>query len=199
MRFPTRPSSCGWSSSVTCRLLNAGTSEEDRHLMYSKEKILEILEAYDLTKSFRSAAALIGCDHHTVARYVAARAAGLDPSTDIDRPTVPEPFVDKINEWIDRSDGRIRADVVHEKLEAMGYPGSERTTRRVVAALKEQWRRVVASGLHAVDHRTWACGCSGTTRRGRCWPDSGSCCSLPGWRGHGSGSWSRCGTARCRR
>src|SRR5690242_11428602 len=24
---------------------------------------------------------------------------------------------------------------------SMGYPGSERTTRRVVAALKEQWRR----------------------------------------------------------
>lgn len=109
--------------------------------MYSKEQVLEILEAYDLTKSFRSAAALVGCDHHTVARYVAARAAGLDPSEGGDRASVTEPFVDKINEWIDRSDGRIRADVVHEKLGVMGYPGSERTTRRVVAALKEQWRR----------------------------------------------------------
>lgn len=109
--------------------------------MYSKEKILEILEAYDLTKSFRSAAALVGCDHHTVARYVAARAAGLDPSTGSDRESVTEPFVDKIHEWIDRSDGRVRADVVHDKLVAMGYPGSERTTRRVVAAVKEQWRR----------------------------------------------------------
>ncbi len=109
--------------------------------MYSKEKILEILEAYDLTKSFRSAAALVGCDHHTIARYVAARAAGLDPSQGNDRPTVSEPFVDKIHEWVDRSDGRIRGDVVHDKLEAMGYPGSERTTRRVVAAVKEQWRR----------------------------------------------------------
>lgn len=109
--------------------------------MYSKEKILEILEAYDLTKSFRSAAALVGCDHHTVARYVAARAVGLDPSMGGERPTVTEPFVDKIHEWVDRSDGRVRADVVHDKLIAMGYPGSERTTRRVVAAVKEQWRR----------------------------------------------------------
>jgi transposase len=109
--------------------------------MYSKEKILEILEAYDLTKSYRSAAALVGCDHHTVARYVAARAAGLDPSEGGNRPTVSEPFVDKIHEWVDRSDGRIRADVIHDKLMAMGYPGSERTTRRVVAAVKEQWRR----------------------------------------------------------
>ena len=109
--------------------------------MYSKEQILEILEAYDLTKSFRSAAALVGCDHHTVARYVAARAAGLDPSEGSERATVAEPFVDKIHEWVDRSDGRIRADVVHDKLEAMGYPGSERTTRRVVAVVKERWRR----------------------------------------------------------
>jgi hypothetical protein len=109
--------------------------------MYSKEKVLEILEAYDLTKSLRAAAALVGCDHHTVARFVAARAAGLGPAAGSARATVTEPFVDKVHEWVDRSDGRVRADVVHEKLVAMGYPGSERTTRRVVAAVKEQWRR----------------------------------------------------------
>jgi hypothetical protein len=40
------------------------------------EEIMEILAAYDLTHSFRDAAALIGCDHHTVARYVRARNAG---------------------------------------------------------------------------------------------------------------------------
>ena len=49
--------------------------------MLSEEKAMEILEAYDLTRSFRSAAALCGVDHHTVRRYVAARAAGLDPAT----------------------------------------------------------------------------------------------------------------------
>ena len=31
---------------------------------------MEILEAYDLTGSFRTAAKLCGCDHHTVVRYV---------------------------------------------------------------------------------------------------------------------------------
>jgi hypothetical protein len=31
---------------------------------------MEILEAYDLTWSYRAAAELAGCDHHTVARYV---------------------------------------------------------------------------------------------------------------------------------
>ena len=46
------------------------------HPMLSKEKQMDVLEAYDLTKSLRAAAQLAGTDHHTVARYVAARAAG---------------------------------------------------------------------------------------------------------------------------
>jgi hypothetical protein len=42
----------------------------------SAEDIMEILRAFDLTGSFRDAAELAGCSHHTVARYVAARDAG---------------------------------------------------------------------------------------------------------------------------
>ena len=49
-------------------------------------------------------------------------------------------FLDKIEEWVDRSSGQIRADVVHDKLVAMGFTGSERTTRRAVAAAKKAWR-----------------------------------------------------------
>lgn len=111
--------------------------------MLSKEKIVEVLEAYDLTGSYRSAAQLCGVDHHTVRSYVAARNAGLDPtvSTAPPREKVSDPFVDKITEWVERSQGRIRADRVHDKLVAMGYSGSERTTRRVVAAVKTRWRR----------------------------------------------------------
>ena len=44
--------------------------------MKRTEEIMEILAAYDLTHSFRDAAALVGCNHHTVARYVRARDAG---------------------------------------------------------------------------------------------------------------------------
>ena len=112
---------------------------------------MEILAGFDLTGSFRDAAELAGCSHHTVARFVAARAAGLDPSGVGARPTVTEPFVDKVREWVYWSDGRVRADVVHEKLVAMGYPGSERTTRRVVAAGEGAVAPTVASHLHAVD------------------------------------------------
>ena len=42
-------------------------------------------------------------------------------------------FWPKLEEWMERSKGKIRADVAHEKLLALGYPGSERTTRRAVA------------------------------------------------------------------
>jgi len=37
---------------------------------------MEILEAYDLTGSFRDAGVLAGCSHHTVAAHVAVRDAG---------------------------------------------------------------------------------------------------------------------------
>jgi transposase len=109
--------------------------------MLSEDKTMEMLEFYDLTGSYRSAALLAGVDHHTVRARVAARAAGLDPGARVGRAKATDPFADKIVEWIDRSQGRIRADRVHAKLEALGYQGSERTTRRVVAALKVEWRR----------------------------------------------------------
>jgi len=46
--------------------------------MLPKEKGMEVLEAFDLTKSYRAAGQLTGVDHHTVARLVAARALGTE-------------------------------------------------------------------------------------------------------------------------
>jgi hypothetical protein len=45
------------------------------------------------------------------------------------------------DELVERSHGRIRADAAHGKLVALRYQGSERTTRRWVAAAKRRWRR----------------------------------------------------------
>ena len=111
--------------------------------MLPTEKQMEVLEAYDLTKSYRGAAELTGVDHHSVARLVAARALGAELAEGDQqvRSTVAGAFADKIDEWVRRSNARVRADVVHDKLVAMGYHGSERTTRRVVAALKAAWRK----------------------------------------------------------
>lgn len=101
---------------------------------------MEILEAFDLAGTLRGAAELAGCDHKTVAHWVRAREGGgglgvaSRPRPRVDR------FAGKIEEWVERSRGRIRADVAHEKLVAMGYMGSERTTRRAVAVAKRAWR-----------------------------------------------------------
>lgn len=109
--------------------------------MKSDEEIMEILEAFDLTGSYRAAAELAGCDHHTVARYVALRDAGRDPSARPRRERALDPFADKIEEWVERSGGRIRADRAHRRLLAMGYQGSERTTRRALHDAKAAYRR----------------------------------------------------------
>ena len=100
---------------------------------------MNILEAYDLTGSLRDAAELAGCSHHTVARYVAEREQGRAPGGPARRPGVIDPFLPKLEELVERSKGKVRADVAHEKITAMGYAGSERTTRRAVARLKAAW------------------------------------------------------------
>jgi hypothetical protein len=101
---------------------------------------MEILEAYDLTGSYRDAAELAGCDHHTVARYVAARRAGGLAAGPLVRDQLIDPHLAKLAEWVERSRGKLRADVAHDKLVALGYRGSERTTRRAVAAAKTAWK-----------------------------------------------------------
>jgi hypothetical protein len=109
----------------------------------SSEEVMEILEAYDLTGSLRQAAVLANCDHKTVAHWVAVRdATGGAPTMGARRrrPLV-DPFAGKIEELVARSRGRIRADQAHSKLVAMGYEGSERTTRRAVAEAKRRWRQ----------------------------------------------------------
>ena len=110
--------------------------------MKKAEEIMEILEAFDLVGSLRGAAALAGCDHKTVAHYVRLReqAGGGLPSQRRARPLV-DPYAEKIAEWVERSRGRIRADKAHARLVAMGYQGSERTTRRAVAEAKRAWRQ----------------------------------------------------------
>ncbi|MBA3232099.1 MAG: IS21 family transposase [Acidobacteria bacterium] len=105
--------------------------------MKSSGEIMEILEAYDLTGSYRTAAELAGCSHHTVFRYVALREHGTGPKEgQSSRQRLIDPYLPKIEELVERSGGKVRADVVHGKLEAMGHEGSQRTTRRAVAAAK---------------------------------------------------------------
>ena len=100
---------------------------------------MELFEVYDVTKSYVQTANLCGVDPKTVRKAIAEREAGNDTNTRKTRDTSYAPFVEKIIEWVERSSGKVRADVVHRKLLAMGYEGSERTTRRIVNLSKASY------------------------------------------------------------
>jgi hypothetical protein len=87
---------------------------------------MEILEAFDLTRCAWSAAQLVGCDPKTVAAYVARRDAGVAPFSRLRRRRLVDPFLAKVEELVDHSQAKIRADVVHQRLVAMGFGGVER-------------------------------------------------------------------------
>lgn len=114
-------------------------------------EIMEIFEAFDLTDCAHSAAELVGVDAKTVAHYVAIRDAGANPFSRETRPKLIDPYLDKIEELVERSHGKVRADVVHRRhLVPMGFAGDERTTRRAVAAAKSRY-----SAGHRRTYRPW--------------------------------------------
>ena len=116
----------------------------------SDRKIMEILEAFDATGCAHSAAVLAGVDPKTVRRYVAKRDAGEPVDAPVQRPKLIDPFLPKIEELVEQSEGTVRADVLHERLAAMGFTGDERTTRRAVANAKQAWR-----DGHRRQYRPW--------------------------------------------
>jgi len=119
-------------------------------LTKSDREIMDILEAFDLTRCAHSAAELAGVDEKTVARYVTIRDAGGDPFTPARRARGIDPFLGKIEELVANSQGRVRADVVHQRLVAMGFTGTDRTTRRAVAEAKVAWK-----AGHRRKYRPW--------------------------------------------
>ena len=109
-----------------------------------------MLEAFDLTGSLRDAAELAGCSHHTVAKHVAARDAGMLSDQAAPRPMLIDEFLPKVEEWMEHSRGKIRADVAHDKLLGLGFQGSERTSRRAVATVRKSFK-----AGHIRVHRPW--------------------------------------------
>ncbi|MGH9126279.1 MAG: hypothetical protein ACRDZ8_16365 [Acidimicrobiales bacterium] len=118
--------------------------------MKHAEEIMNILDAFDLTRSYTAAGQLAGCDPKMVAYWVGRRDAGALSSTPAVRGRLIDEFAEKLEEWMELSKGRIRADVAHDKLVAMGYVGSERTTRRAVAEARRAYR-----AWHRRVHRPW--------------------------------------------
>lgn len=108
----------------------------------SDREIMEILEAFDATMNANSAAELAGSIRRRCAGMSRARArdAGRPVTGSSRRERITDPFVGKIEEWVDRARGKVRADVVHEQLVGLELTGTERSTRWVVAEAKRSWR-----------------------------------------------------------
>jgi transposase len=119
-------------------------------LKKSDREIMEIFEALDATECAHSAAELAGVDPKTVRRYARMRDTGRPVDAAIVRPKLIDPFMPKIEEWVERSQGKVRADKLHERLVLLGFTGDERTTRRAVARAKERWR-----AGHRRTYRPW--------------------------------------------
>lgn len=117
----------------------------------SDREAVEILEAYDVMGGVaHSAATLCGADPKTIRRYALARDLGRPLSRPAPRPKLIDPFLEKIEEWVERSQGKVRADIVHDRLVPMGFTGNERSTRRAVAEAKARW-----NAGHRRTYRPW--------------------------------------------
>ncbi len=68
-----------------------------------------------------------GVTHDTIAECIGSRPpkGRLVPGAASPRPGVIDGFLPKLEELVERSKGKVRADVAHEKIAAMGYTGSE--------------------------------------------------------------------------
>jgi transposase len=97
---------------------------------------VEIVALYEELGSYRAVAAVVGCDHKTVKRYVevAGELGQLAPTAT--RARVTDAFRGLIRERVEQSRGRITARRLLRVLRAAGYEGSERSLRRAVAEEK---------------------------------------------------------------
>jgi hypothetical protein len=81
------------------------------------------------------------------------REAGGVPARPAARALVVEEYLPKLGEWMERSKGRLRADVAHDKLLGLGFTGSE-TLRRVGGAptyvLTDNEKTVTASHVAGI-------------------------------------------------
>ena len=89
--------------------------------MKSDGELMEILNAYDLTGSYRAAAALCGCSHHTVKKAVTDRAAGLPPA--VRRARMIDDWQDVLEGWVANSPGQ---DPRRQGTRASASPGIHR-------------------------------------------------------------------------
>lgn len=113
--------------------------------MKSGRQQVDMIALYEELGSYRAVAAIVGCDHKTVKRYVelAGEQGQLAPVRH--RARITDSFAALIRARIEATKGQITARRLCRTLRAAGYAGSERSLRRAVAAEKDAYRRRVAA------------------------------------------------------
>ncbi len=101
---------------------------------------MDILAAYRDLGSYRAAAAFCGTTHKTVRRVVERQEQGPPPPRPA-RPHNTDVAVALVREKIAATDGRISAKRLLPLARAAGYAGSARNFRRLVRAVRAEWRR----------------------------------------------------------
>jgi hypothetical protein len=95
---------------------------------------------------------------------------------------VIDAFAAKLEELVERSKGKIRADVAHRKIVAMGLPGRSAPPAGRSPRSRRRGGRV-EGGCTGRGSRSRGCGRSRTSGMGPGWPARRRSCSVSGWPG----------------
>ncbi len=141
--------------------------------MKSGRTQVEIIALYQELGSYRAVAAVVGCDHKTVKRYVDAAGDAGQLAPALTRSRVTDEVAEVIAERVEQTHAKITARRLLRVVRAAGYDGSERSLRRAVADAKQcgvrsRLPRAASTGRGS---RRPANGCS-AMGRGRDGPDA---------------------------
>lgn len=89
------------------------------------------------------------------------------------------PWLEKIEEWVERYRGKVRADVVQGRLLVMDFSGNDRMNAPGGGGAQGCLTCGPLADLPALGCRSRECGCSSTGARVLAWADNGRTCSAP--------------------
>jgi transposase len=102
---------------------------------------MDIISAYREVGSYRGAAAISGTTPKTVKRVVARHESGGGAPERVPRERNYDAVAEMVAERVEKTKGRITAKRLLPAARAVGYEGSARNLRRLVAQQKALWRR----------------------------------------------------------
>ncbi|MCL2586331.1 MAG: IS21 family transposase [Streptosporangiales bacterium] len=109
--------------------------------MKSSGEEMDIIAAYRLVGTYRGAAAMCGTTHKTVKRVVERAASGGTRPRRKPRERNFDTVEGLVAGRVKETKGRISAKRLLPAARAAGYEGSPRNFRRLVARVKQEWRR----------------------------------------------------------